>query len=387
MGAPALERCVGDVGTFFDHYWGSAPLFRSRPRPDHADSGFDDLASVDDLDRIVASLGLSSSDLRMVQDGKPLPSSSYTKRAVGNFAGMEAIAVPLVYARFYEGASIVIEALHRHWQPLTDFSRDLELALGHRVQVNAYITPPGSQGFAVHRDDHDVFVLQVWGEKRWMVFHPEADDRVVMDRTLNTGSSLYIPAGFPHSATTRDSASAHLTVGILTHRSIDILREVTKLAEEEPAFQERLRPGYAADAVSLRSMVQAELEDLRTWMDKIDVDQLTERVARRVMSTSQPLIRGMLRQLQELDAIDEETTLLRRRGATCILFPGATLVKVLLADRELQMPLATRAAMEEIARRDSLQVHDLHPFLDPESALVLVRRLVREGLLEVVVGG
>ncbi len=31
------------------------------------------------------------------------------------------------------------------------------------LQINAYLTPPGSQGFATHYDTHDVFVLQVDG--------------------------------------------------------------------------------------------------------------------------------------------------------------------------------------------------------------------------------
>ena len=44
--------------------------------------------------------------------------------------------------------------------------------LGHPVQANAYATPAGAQGFAVHHDTHDVFVLQVAGEKRWLVYEP-----------------------------------------------------------------------------------------------------------------------------------------------------------------------------------------------------------------------
>jgi hypothetical protein len=59
---------------------------------------------------------------------------------------------------------------------------------------------------------------------------------------------------------------------------------------------------------------------------------------------------------------------------------------VLLADRELEMPAFAEGAMQEIARRDRFRVDDLDEFLDSEGSLVLARRLVREGLLEVVVG-
>jgi hypothetical protein len=41
--------------------------------------------------------------------------------------------------------------------------------------------------------------------------------------------------------------------------------------------------------------------------------------------------------------------------------------------------------METIRDAPELYLRDLHPHVDPESALVLARRLVREGLLEATV--
>jgi hypothetical protein len=43
--------------------------------------------------------------------------------------------------------------------------------------------------------------------------------------------------------------------------------------------------------------------------------------------------------------------------------------------------------MRHIARAEDLRVGDLEPFLDPEGRLTLVRRLIREGLLESVAVG
>jgi NAD(P)-dependent dehydrogenase (short-subunit alcohol dehydrogenase family) len=50
--------------------------------------------------------------------------------------------------------------------------RYLAADLGHPTQVNAYITPPSSRGFSPHYDVHDVFVLQVAGEKHWRIHEP-----------------------------------------------------------------------------------------------------------------------------------------------------------------------------------------------------------------------
>ena len=62
--------------------------------------------------------------------------------------------------------------LHRLSPPLIEFVRDAVDDIGHPVQANAYITPPGNRGFDFHYDVHDVFVLQVSGTKRWIVHEP-----------------------------------------------------------------------------------------------------------------------------------------------------------------------------------------------------------------------
>ncbi|MGV7858540.1 JmjC domain-containing protein, partial [Mycobacterium kansasii] len=77
-----------------------------------------------------------------------------------------------VLAEFASGATIVLQGLHRLWPPMIDFVRSMVDDLGHPVQANAYVTPPGSRGFDAHYDVHDVFILQVSGEKHWTVHPP-----------------------------------------------------------------------------------------------------------------------------------------------------------------------------------------------------------------------
>src|SRR3712207_7600770 len=73
---------------------------------------------------------------------------------------------------FADGSTVVLQGLHRLWPPLMEFADQLAADLGHPTQVNAYITPPSSRGFSPHYDVHDVFVLQVAGEKHWRVHEP-----------------------------------------------------------------------------------------------------------------------------------------------------------------------------------------------------------------------
>ena len=57
---------------------------------------------------------------------------------------------------------------------------------------------------------------------------------------------------------------------------------------------------------------------------------------------------------------------------------------MLLGDRFLDVPAQLRPALEQVRAAQELTPGDLAEHLDPESRLVLCRRLVREGLLEVV---
>ena len=56
---------------------------------------------------------------------------------------------------------------------------------------------------------------------------------------------------------------------------------------------------------------------------------------------------------------------------------------MLLGDRSLRMPMRLQAPLEFVAAHDTFRVGDLEPWLDPDSRLVVARRLVREGLLRV----
>ncbi|MCW2844785.1 MAG: cupin, partial [Nocardioides sp.] len=128
------------------------------------------LLSMDDADTLLTSSAIRIPSIRIAQDGSVLPEASYTRTAT--LAGKPLgglVDARKALALFDGGATIVFQGLHRYWPPLTRLIAELELELGHPCQANAYLTPPGAQGFAVHSDSHDVFVFQTAGSKQWEV--------------------------------------------------------------------------------------------------------------------------------------------------------------------------------------------------------------------------
>ena len=178
-----------------------------------------ELLSLDDADHLLTESAIRTPAIRMARDGTVLTESSYTRAATlagtavtGLVDGRKALRL------FDDGATVVFQGLHRYWPPLAELVAELELELGHPCQANAYLTPPGAQGFAVHSDSHDVFVFQTHGSKQWEV---HTDDGVE-DVLLEPGLSMYLPTGTPHAARAQETVSLHVTLGInqLTWRGL-----------------------------------------------------------------------------------------------------------------------------------------------------------------------
>ncbi|HZD74110.1 MAG TPA: cupin domain-containing protein [Actinomycetota bacterium] len=386
----ALRRCVGDPEPFLRDQWAQAPLYRPRSAPD----GFADLFAIGDVDHLVATAALRIPAFRMVKDGGELPPRSYTKSGrVGSKPLADLVDPGKVYRRFDEGATIVLQSLHRYWLPLTRFCRDLERSLTHPVQVNAYVTPPSSRGLGLHADGHDVFVLQVHGRKRWEVYRPgpgndpKAPGERLLDVVLEPGDCLYVPVGFPHAVWTERSASAHLTVGVLAYTWHELLGQaVLQVLDDDPAFSQPLPPGFADEPEALAGAVAERLGELQRRLGKLDHAEVGVTMARRFWSSRPPILDGQLQQLLALEEVSDATVVWRRAGSVCDLQrDGAGRPVLELGDRRVTFPAWLSPALHALLallERGRFTVADLAAQLDRESRLVLVRRLIREGLLE-----
>jgi ribosomal protein L16 Arg81 hydroxylase len=394
----ALERCVGDERRFAEEHWGKAPLLHRHPG-----GRFDDLLNLADVDHLVMATLLRSPAVRLVKDGKPIPPSSYTHTiTIGARKVSEAIRPERVLDAFAGGATIVLQALHRQWTPVARFCRELELALTHPVQANAYVTPATSRGFAIHHDTHDVFVLQTHGTKSWRVYAPIVEvagkeqrwsnglgdpGPPVLETELRPGDSLYIPRGFPHDAEAREEVSIHVTVGILARTWLDLWRHVMRDATNHAPFREALPIGFARSPEGLAERMAAATDEFRAWFDKAAGREAAASFTREFWSRRRPLLDGQLLQVAHLDHVGPKTLLRRRPDSVFEVSRDGTEAVLLLGGRELRMPAFVEPVLRFLGRAETFSAGDLPGDLDPDSRVVLLRRLVREGALEVLVLG
>jgi bifunctional lysine-specific demethylase and histidyl-hydroxylase NO66 len=284
-----------------------------------------------------------------------------------------------VLTEFEQGATLVLQGLHHSWPPLAEFCRDLERELGHPTQANAYFTPRDAQGLPVHHDTHDVFSLQVAGEKRWLVYEPAlelplrgqhyrpnhgAPGDPVHDVLLKPGDTLYLPRGWLHGAKTSSTDSLHITVGVNVHTWLDAIKAALRDCEDDVDFR-RAPDGDAQDLVA-------------RLLERLDPESVAARQRRRLVSTRRPVLPGQLMQLRALETLTLDTPL-ERRPTVLFDLEGRTLR---YEGKEIAFPAGAEEALEFLASAEEpFGAGEIPGELDDESRLVLVRRLVREGFL------
>jgi len=390
-----LERCTGLwPAAFAAEHWSRAPLLaRAKQLP----RAFDDLLSVDAVDELVADRALRTPFFRTVRAGNGLPPPLRAVNAGGRRVP-DVVDPDGLLAQHTAGATLVLNALHRTHPPVARFCRELAAELGHPTQCNAYVTPGGgSRGFDYHHDTHDVFVLQVSGRKRWVVHEPvlrlplasqpragadlvPAGAEPLLDVELEAGDALYLPRGYVHAALTTEEHSVHLTVGVLSITWRDVLEDAVALAADDEQFRDALPaldPGAALDGVP------DFLRRAAGWLEQLPARRVQERLAGRLDGAQPGEPVRLLAQTAAARDLAAGTPLRPRVGVrrTLVQEPGSGSVQLRLDGRTVTLPAGARPALERLlagpCTPGDLLVHDL----DEASALVLARRMLREGVV------
>ncbi len=329
---PALSRLIGiDVEEFARNYWGQQALLT----PVVVDAnGFADLLDVDAVDELVSERGLRTPFLRVARNGATLGDATFTAPGgVGATIGDQVSDDKLVRL-FADGATMVLQALHRAWPPVARFCQRLAADLGHPVQANAYVTPPQNQGFSNHYDVHDVFVLQIAGEKRWIIHEPvhvaplrhqpwtdrraaveqRAAQEPLIDVVLRPGDCLYLPRGFLHAATALGGVSTHLTLGVHNWTRYGLadhlLQQALHTVATDPEVRASLPLGIeVTDPYEMTADVTLVRERLISALQRVDPATLAAALAPAARSGQRAAPIGPLRQLRAADRLDESSRL------------------------------------------------------------------------------
>ncbi|MEN0076960.1 MAG: cupin domain-containing protein [Paracraurococcus sp.] len=216
----------------------------------------------------------SGQSLKLVMDGTPVPTDQYCSRATSR--DNDPVQQP-VAARVRDwvarGASLVLNDVDSLTPGLAAVSGALEAAGLGKAQANVYISWQSHKAFPTHYDTHDVWAVQVEGEKTWNVWegraewpiahpafrtetqaqHEQQKGRLREKVLLKAGDLLYLPRGWYHDALAEAPASVHVAFGLHAPLGMDLLNILHERALYDAEFRKPLprQDGSAAARFAL----------------------------------------------------------------------------------------------------------------------------------------
>jgi bifunctional lysine-specific demethylase and histidyl-hydroxylase MINA len=242
---------------FFTEHYDKAPL---HVRGDPAK--FAQVLSWRQINRLLDMTHIwSAASLKLVMDSQAIPPEQFCTRAMGRDGGQ--LLQPdakLVQAWIAKGASVVMNDVDSLTPGLASVSNALESVGLGKAQANVYISWQSHKAFRTHYDTHDVWAVQVEGEKDWNIWegraewpipHPifKGQPQAHHDQARGTlrgvvkmkpGDLLYLPRGWYHDALAEAPASVHVAYGVHAPLGMDFLNILMERALHDADFRKPL---------------------------------------------------------------------------------------------------------------------------------------------------
>lgn len=387
----SFQQLIAPVSleTFYSEYWERKPLIIRRNEREY----YSQLLSLRDYDRVISTQALMHPQCFIANAARQVAPEEYTYP-------QGTIDVARIYQQFGDGGTIVFNQLEHFIPPLADLCRSLEREISTRFQCNIYCTPAKAQGFPTHYDSHDVFILQVHGTKHWILYNTPVelpfkgqpfrrDETPKGDKTdefdLQPGDMLYLPRGVMHDAQTNEGETLHITLGALATSWTELLLEaVAKVALQDADFRRTLPVGYARtefDRAGARKFFKSLVERV---VEKADCDSALDHFADDLVSSRNALLEGQMEQMLRLPDI----TAKHRAGARPNLVyrwriaDGQFIVSCYGA--EMRLPDHAAEPAQFALENPDFEIADMPGDLDDAGKVVLIKRLVREGMVRVL---
>lgn len=371
-----------DVKTFWSDYWEEKPLHVSRSDSNYYKSIF----SLDDLDTLLTYNNLRHIPSFCTSNNNPMVPHLDVQNQRESLNAYD------------QGETLLIGAVHQRWKPIAQFCRKIEAEFRHPTGATMVLSPAQTQGLPPHYDEPEVLALQLSGEKCWRIYplmqplplngysFPAGTNlgTPIQEVHMHPGDLLYIPRGYPHEAVTSDNTSLHLSLYINVMRWYDlIIQTLMQVSEQHVEFRKALPVGMlgsnAIDNALIKETVQRQLQIL---LEDASMESAVAAMSRKFVGGLQAIPGGAFTQYEYLKHIGLETSVEKREGIICFVECTPDFAIINFPGNRVQVPAYLKAALEFIAKTDRFKVRQLPEVMTDNSKLVLTRRLIREGLLQ-----
>ena len=365
---------------FHAHYWEQKPLIVHRADLDY----YGDLFTLRKFDEAVMRERTQIKTANAVTS----KNKSYKTELV---QGLEALL-----ADMREGGTIVLDSWHRVDPQLGLLCRALGAEFSHQCQANLYLTPPHGKGFPPHWDNHDVFILQVVGSKKWQIekdrrLLPRKDQTMpewgrelqgeVLSFTLNQGDLIYMPRGFVHRAESGAEPSLHITLGVTAIFLEDLLdATITAAIQRDDRLRVTMPFKFMNGTVEqLGQQVMTALRDIaadETFVNTV-VAQFRDKMVR-----SFPLdVSGQILDFFQPAPLTCADIVGPRRGIVYQKHVEDDSVRLNFGSQSIVFPGFLRPSLDYALNTPAYAVREVAGELEDDEKIVFIERLILDGLV------
>ena len=374
---------------FFQDHWEKKFVHHS-----HSDAGyFDKVLSIADIDSFLCQQNLIPDGIKLMNKGISIPVAGWTRSDTLIDGTIKTVVDPeKLLELFCKGATIIINSAERSISRLSDACRALEQELKFKVQSNIYITPPNSQGFAMHYDPHDIFLMQIKGPKTWLIYDTGEDlpvkyrafskaPKLVSKFDIHTGDFLYMPRGTSHEAMSSKASTIHVNFSLKPVYGYHLVEELARIAAEKDKFFRLTIPHGFNNESEREAYLATFKEKLNDLIEKMAPEQLLEKKAEHFVKDQALNFFGRFSDSLQLENLSLDTVVSRRAGFECLFKTVKGEFSIQFGGQKLNIP--SFIEKDILLQFDPFAVKQIKGLVTDAGKLQLVQQLISAGYLKI----
>lgn len=352
---------------------------------------YSELFSVDLVDQVLELNQPSGRSFSLVKNQEKFPPAKY-KDEDGT------LNLAKIYAAYLDGYTVVINKIEKYWNPINSLCRKITQQLSQHCAANMYLTPKNQKALAAHHDTHDIYILQIYGEKIWNIFDPLIETPLVgshqpiysegqlsnkREITLSAGDFMYMPRGTPHLAYTNDQSSLHLTIGVYPSQWIDLIIESIK---EQAVFNSELRKsipiGYLR-SYEIQDQIKTKVRELMPLAtNNLNYETGLVAACESLRRDQRMPADGHFRHIDKYSTINSDTALEKRDLAFNMVQFNSQYSRIIFPGNTIKGPSTVQKALQFISANDKFIVKEIPVELESHK-IEIAKKLLRGGLLKI----
>jgi hypothetical protein len=180
--------------------------------------------------------------------------------------------------------------------------------------------------------------------------------------------------------------SLHITLGVMGRTWADVMVEaMSEACLASPAFRAHLPAGFASPGFDLRQAEATFTSLVEAFARNARLAPILERFAEGFVTSRRPDLRGCLEELDRPQPVTLDSRVVARPNLVYLLREESTgdggTLTIFFGPTQIALPAFTRSSVEAALGGTPCCVSELPGQLDDAGKIVLVQRLIREGML------